>query len=527
MADNELRPRGLGEITIGELDLSHRKMVDDITRRMPQEYAALIDKESSLLSLVRLSEALVENKRMKKSEMEKVDIVARDCGLQFREMQRDVMIAQEHAQGSMRKARKGLGGQGMAEGIVKIGSRTNGARLGNVKLELGVFAPFAGNEGELGRLANAMKAAYFYEMRSPTSRKEFNPSDACALFIDAFPNGDEREPWKRGAMARVQEMANRDRDPKLAKKHGLSWFHAMTAVNNGQVVGYTQWTTMPLGNGDSLVFWQYGCAANKGFMLERYGRDETFREKGIGSAFYVLRHGISAAAAKNMGYTGNLVGTICEAEYIGQAFSDDDIRFTKTRLHIHRQMGAKAMILEMEDGSWVTAHLQPKMSPTSNPIRLNMMFRPVKFDESEGKKTTEIPKAQAQAMVMSYIDNFNREGFPDEDVDWARQILKKDFARAVKVLLVAPEDLPNIVEMARMDPLLKEQLERDLKENVETMLKERVKALKKETGRKVPKEQVRELKAKLVEEYGTPEAHERRIKAALSAVREQDSVLGS
>lgn len=495
MADDELHARMLGEMKIGELDPQHRKMAEDIMRKMPPEYSSLIGKESTLLSLVRLSEALTENRKMKKADMERVGEFAMTCTAAS-----DVLLLQQARQQKAKDEERKAFGPGAKSGLVdrideaREEGRTGRAKPKNEKLELGTFAPFAGNEGELERLTHATEVAdSFYEMKSPSGKAEFNPKDARDLYRYLFPNKDEAEGWYSAIEPRIKEMARLDRDPEVAEKFGDSRFHAITATSKGKngesnVVGYTQFSTMPLEDGSVVVFWQYGGVADKQFMKNQYGRNENFRQEGIGSAFYAFRHGIADGDAKKMGYTGGVAGTILEAEFIGQADNEDDIRFTKTRLHIHRQMGAKAMILEMEDGSWVTAHMQPRLSPTSNPILLHMCFRPLKYDENEGKKTTEMSKAQAKALVMSYIDNFNREGFDPKDVEEARQILKDRFARAKRVLLVPPENLPNLVEMARMDPLLKKQVEND---------------------------------------YGSLETQEKKIKAALAVEKEPTRILGS
>ncbi len=497
MAEDDLRARALGEMRIGGLNPAHMKMAEDIMRKMPPEYSALIGKESTLLSLVRLSEALTENRKMKKAEMEKVGEFAMTCaGASDVLMQQQAQAAQQKAKNEERKPFGPGAKSALVDRIdeVREERRTGKITPKNQTLELGTFAPFAGNEGELERLTHATEVAdRFWEMKSPTGKKEFDPKDARDLYRYLFPNRDEAEGWYSAIAPRLKEMARLDRDPELQEKYGDSRFHAITATSKGKnsgsdVVGYTQFSTMPLDDGSVVVFWQYGGVADKQFMKNQYDRNETFRQEGIGSAFYAFRHGIADADAKKMGYSQGVAGTILEAEFIGQADNEDDMRFTKTRLHIHRQMGAKAMILEMEDGTWVTAHMQPRLSPTSNPILLHMCFRPLKYDESEGKKTTQMDKAQAKALVMSYIDNFNREGFDPKDVEDARKILLDRFARANKVLLVPPENLPNLVEMARMDPLLKKQVEND---------------------------------------YGSLDEHEKRIKAALAVEKEPTRILGS
>lgn len=358
--------------------------------------------------------------------------------------------------GSETQAGKRFTGTALCETIIKQPAGKNR------KLGLLDFVTNAGNDGEVRRVAKATAVAdTFMEMKSPGGSKDFRANDARDLYRYLFPNKDEAEGWYSAIVPRLKEMLHLDTSAGLQKKYGDSRFHAITAVSRGDVVGYTQFSTMPLEGGKVVVFWQYGGVADRAFMQKQYGRRENFRETGMGSAFYVFRHGIAAEDAEQMGYKNGVAGTILEAEFIGQADNESDIRFTKTRLHIHRQMGAKAIMLEMEDGSLVTAHMQPRLSPTSNPILLHMCFRPLRFSEEEGRKTTIMDKDLARSLVMSYIDNFDREGFGKKDVQEARQILQDRFAKATRALLMSPENLPNICELAKMDPLLMRQVEND------------------------------------------------------------------
>ena len=70
-------------------------------------------------------------------------------------------------------------------------------------------------------------------------------------------------------------------------------------------------------------------------------------------------------------------------------------------------------------------------------------------------------KELAKSVALSYIDNFDREGFDKKDVDEARREVLGRFGRAKRVLLVDPQNLPTIVELAKSDPILRAQIERD------------------------------------------------------------------
>lgn len=463
----------LESLRLGNLRGEQKALAKEIIRSLPREYAALINNETSVLSLVRLSDELNRQRKIGKKTLEMAGEFTMMCAgpgkLEFAQARAE---QKQRMQGGEQTAIKGKfrGGSLGVETIrhvvaaadKKIAEPAKRVASENRELTLLDYSGHAGNEAELGRLRHAAEVAdSFFEMRSPTGKRQFRPNDARDLYRYLFPNRDEAEPWYVAIITRLREMIGLGSSRELQKKYGDSRFHAITAVSKGDVVGYTQFSTMPLEGGRVVVFWQYGGVADREFMQTQYGRQESFREEGIGSAFYVFRHGIAAQDAERMGYKNGVAGTILEAEFIGQADNESDMRFTKTRLHIHRQMGAKAIMLEMEDGSLLTAHMQPRLSPTSSPILLHMCFRPLRYDEAEGRKTTEMDKGLARSLIMSYIDNFDREGFDPNDVQEARQILQERFARAKRVLLVPPENLPNLCELARMDPLLRKQVERD------------------------------------------------------------------
>lgn len=314
----------------------------------------------------------------------------------------------------------------------------------------------------------------FSELTNPETAEKFKPEDAQALYEYLFPNPDEAESWDDDILPRLQEMRELPNSPGLQEKYGKSRFHAVVGQKEGATVAYTQFSTMPLENGQVVAFWQYGGVPDKKFMQERYSRDESYRQRDIGRALYALRHKIAADDAKEMGFEKGVAGTILEAEMIGQGDNPDDIRYTKKRLDIHRKLGAKAIMLRMEDGSLETAHLQPRLSADSNPIQLTMMYRPLHYDKSKLGQEEPMDKSLAQALIMSYVDNFDREGFDPKDVAEARQILLEKFNRAKEAVLLPPEKLPTITELAKHDSLLRAQVERDYGsiEEQEALIKE-------------------------------------------------------
>lgn len=453
--------------SIRNLKPTERKLAEGVIDSMPKEYASIIDNGSSILFLVKVSEKLLKERKMEKRHSEKLENFVLSCNA--------LTHVNQQKTGAPHEKPPGLGHMGKTAGALteEMAGKTARAtgrvpqwRADNRRLTLDAYADQAGNPEELERMKKAASTVdSFFEFRSPESTANFKPKDARDLYRWLFPNMDEQEPWYIAIVSRLKEMLHINTSRELRRKYGDSRFHAVVGVSKGDVVGYTQFSTMPLDSGGTVVFWQYGGVANREFMQKQYGRTEDvgregFRQEGVASAFYAFRHGIAEEDARRMGRKG-CDGTILECELLGMGVTQEEIAFTKTRLHIHRQMGAKAMMIEMEDGRLLTAHLQPRLSPTSQPILLHMLFRPKNFNPAKGKEIEIMDTGLARDVVMSFIDNFDREGFDKKDVQAAREEMQRRFAGAKRVLLMPPEKLPDIIAMAKMDPLLRSQVIRD------------------------------------------------------------------
>lgn len=317
---------------------------------------------------------------------------------------------------------------------------------GHRQLDINSFLHVSGSKKEFEHAKTVAERITFIEAKNPETRQM---RQGLRLYQHLFPDPDEAEP--------IDAIRSRLRAMQKIAANPTS-FHVILALSENNAVGYTQFNTMPVAEDKACVFWQYGGVADSNYMIRNHGIRESFRRMGIASAFYLLRHGIASEDASDSGRT--VVGTICEAELIGQAMNKADILFTKTRLHIHRQMGAMAMMLDMGGNQMITAHMQPRLSPESEPILLHMLFRPLSIEGMDSNTTQTMDLNLARSLAMAYIDNFDREGFDSKDVAEARTILSNRFNSAKRVLLIPPEELPDMVELSRMDPLLKEQTER-------------------------------------------------------------------
>ncbi|PJC36834.1 hypothetical protein CO046_03740 [Candidatus Peregrinibacteria bacterium CG_4_9_14_0_2_um_filter_53_11] len=287
---------------------------------------------------------------------------------------------------------------------------------------------------------------------------------AMALYESLFPNEDEREP-REVIEGRLRDMAKIDTDPELQEKYGQSRFHALVAHDHkGRVVAYSQFSTMPLPeHGENLSFYQYSGIASEEFMREHYGVEGGLRGGGHYYAIDAAKRLLASQDAKKAGFENGNAGAIFESEFIGQAEADDEegLRFTQKRLEIHNRMGAKAIMLQMEDGSLVSPHMQPRLSAESNPILLLMLFRPPTYDKSAIGTTEEMDLGRAKAFVQAYFNNFRQEGFEESDIAEAEAIVMAKFARAKRAVLVAPNQLPDITELAKDDPDLMAQVKKD------------------------------------------------------------------
>jgi len=311
------------------------------------------------------------------------------------------------------------------------------------------FVQYA-TEKEIKTLFKTENLCTFAEIKIATNADKKGEAfkQGMQLYETLFPNKDERESTK-------------DITDRLKKDDGT--YHVLIAVDKGEknVIGYNAFSTVPLADKKVMVYWQYGGVADNKYMQKRARPDDNFRRQGIGTDFYVIRHGLAAQDAQKMGHKNGVVGTILEAEFPGQGETASDIAYTASRLDIHNKNGAKIMLAKMADGSLMSLHMQPKLDEDSNPLMLLMLFRPLNYTDQEAKTTTTMDKKTARSIIMSWIGNFDKEEFDPKDVDYARQILKTRLDKAVEILLVPPSEVPTMTEMAKSDPVLREQIIRD------------------------------------------------------------------
>lgn len=271
-------------------------------------------------------------------------------------------------------------------------------------------------------------------------------NQALQLYEYLFPDRDEREDPEL-IRERLSHMGKIATDEVLRSRYRESRFHVLAALDSAsRVIGFAQFSVLPLaGNIGTIAFMQYAGTADADFMRRAYGTDTDWRRRGVSSALLTKTEEIAAKS-------GDFLGTLLESEMIGQASTEADIAFTKLRLRIHDRQGSKVIMLRMPGGALVSPHVQPRLSEQSLPIRLHLLFRP-----SRGAGPVET--ALIRKIVLAFIDNFRREGFAENDVREAEAKILKRFAAAEAAVLVEPDRLSDITELAQNDTLLKRQIE--------------------------------------------------------------------
>lgn len=276
----------------------------------------------------------------------------------------------------------------------------------------------------------------------------FKAKQAFALYEHCFPNPDEREPTA-DIRARLKEY------PNGANETG-GGFHALAITDKkGSVIGYSQGSTVPSDAG-VFYYWQYGCVADAEYMRAAYKKDASPREHGVMSTIHGVNAATLNATAAQVGKPA--LGIVWESEPRGLGDDAASIRFTDTRLQIHNRAGGRIMMGLTGDGELVNLHLQPRLTADSEPIALHMMYRPLKYEEGEEKQRGELPKADAESMMLAWLDNFRVEGFAEKDVQEAEADVKARLARCERIVLLPADQVPDVVTLAATDEVLAKQV---------------------------------------------------------------------
>jgi hypothetical protein len=230
----------------------------------------------------------------------------------------------------------------------------------------------------------------------------------------------------------------------------------------GHVVTWHQFSTLPLKQQrETLSFLQYTTVADDAFMRQEHGEAFGLRQKGILTANYNVMAQVAEENGRVLNCEKGHRGTIFESEMKGQGSDEESIRFTEKRLKIHGATGAKAIMLQMPDGSLVTPHMQPSLGEDAEAIKLLLMFRPAKYNADKLDQIDPMDIKDAYAAAMAFINNFDTEGFDAKDVQEARDEVEGLFKKAQKAVLYPPTQVPDVHTLAKSDPKLAEFLQRD------------------------------------------------------------------
>ncbi|MCK6545789.1 hypothetical protein L6R52_07970 [Myxococcota bacterium] len=276
----------------------------------------------------------------------------------------------------------------------------------------------------------------------------FKLREAFRLYEHCFPNPDEREPVA-DIRARVKQFA------ESPSPDGADFHVHVFADADRAVVGYSQGSVVPSDAG-VFYYWQYGCVADREYMRAQYGKDVNPRERGILNTIHGVNAATLAAASEKTGQPA--LGLVWESEPRGLGDDAASIKFTDTRLAVHTRAGGRVMIGRTAEGELINLHLQPRLTPDSEPIALHMMFRPLKYEEGDEQKRGTMKKADAESLMMAWIDNFRTEGFPEKDVAEAEAEIRARFARCAEIVLLPASEVPDAITLAKTDPILKKQI---------------------------------------------------------------------
>jgi hypothetical protein len=239
-------------------------------------------------------------------------------------------------------------------------------------------------------------------------------------------------------------------------------------------------------------FWQYGCVADEDYMKQVYKvNDFSARKLGISKLMHLvndltLREAARALSARRTKFSAgqslanwlsNLVksrpgslfssgnvpalGEIWESEEKGFGESDEDIKFTTSRLVIHNRSGGRVMMgVNSSTGKYINLHLQPRLTKDSEPIALHLMFRSLDPKSTDFTKVAEdIDKQLAKDIVINgFLANFIKEGFDKNDVDDAIKEVSRRFDQSSRIILLPATMVPNAIEIAETDELFCKQL---------------------------------------------------------------------
>ncbi|MFH0737123.1 MAG: hypothetical protein V1827_00145 [Candidatus Micrarchaeota archaeon] len=303
----------------------------------------------------------------------------------------------------------------------------------------------------------AAEQAEFVEFGPKGANQGVREGDLKALYNHTFSNPDERSPW-----ARIEsEIAIHSAvgAPELARL-GYRWrLHALAAVKEGRVVGFSFFKSIQVDLANFAIALMYTGAADHAYSKMEYGIDKSFRSLGLASTFGVLAHAIALEDAEMAGCT-TVAGMISEAELIGQGKTLEEIRFTRTRLDIHAKNGKLPLMLEV-GGKWMAPIIQPALRSDSNPLILHMLFKPLSFKVDAASGIGEISLEMASKLVHTYISMFRSDGYPAETLEAPKNEMLRRIQAARRAVLMQPSAVPDIVRLAESDPMLMTQIERD------------------------------------------------------------------
>lgn len=155
--------------------------------------------------------------------------------------------------------------------------------------------------------------------------------------------------------------------------------------------------------------------------------------------------------------SNHITETILDSEFAGQADNIKEIQYTKKRLQIHGKGGAMAMMIDNGCGRLITPIILPRMNENTKPLMMHLLYRPI-IAESD---ITEIEKKRAIEIISAYPNSFGLSETDRDSLIDSREWVERRLKLANRFLLVPISKLPDMIELAKDDSLLMEQIERD------------------------------------------------------------------
>ncbi len=175
----------------------------------------------------------------------------------------------------------------------------------------------------------------------------------------------------------------------------------------GVAIGAAQFSVLTLRGTESVV----------PYVQYIYIRPEN-RRQDLSEVLHTLVLAVATAHAKDQSST--VPFTLFETEPPGHGVTQSTQTQATERTTIHARSGSRAVMLRGEDGLVISGHVQPGLEVGEGPITLIWAIRP--SPAFEGSYDID---DLGQAMTAAYYRSLRDEGFPEQNIRLAEDIVKQ------------------------------------------------------------------------------------------------------